>query len=161
MISLMLTGLARAFAADSPGEEVFPAGLVNFRETAPYQVLQYYEVLSEKELVMSSHVDNVRAKISLRAEVPLTKSQMVARTEKALREQAGIIITPLDDKRVSVTYNDALPITVVSNGMPVKVIQPTPRPGRQVIRFGPDGKPLTPVPAGVPMPAPPPPPTVK
>lgn len=31
--------------------------------------------------------------------------------EDALIKQAGIVITHLDDKSVSVTYNDALPIT--------------------------------------------------
>jgi hypothetical protein len=34
--------------------------------------------------------------------------------EKKLLDEAGIVITHLDDKRVSVTYNDALPIKNVT-----------------------------------------------
>jgi hypothetical protein len=34
--------------------------------------------------------------------------------EKTLLEQAGIVITHLDNKQLSVTYNDALPIKQVT-----------------------------------------------
>jgi hypothetical protein len=42
-------------------------------------------------------------------EIP--KSELMKSIERDLIEQAGIVITRLDDKRASVTYNDALPIT--------------------------------------------------
>ena len=51
---------------------------------------------------------------------PLLKEEVVKRFREAFLEQAGIVITPLDDKRESVTYNDALPlaITIDFRGVP-------------------------------------------
>jgi len=44
-----------------------------------------------------------------------TKAEALKLMEKALIEQGGVVITRLDDKRASVTYNDALPIAPPSN----------------------------------------------
>ena len=79
-----------AFAAD------FPADSFNYQNATVGQVLPIYKELSGLELVVDSRVKNVRI-------------------EKELLEQAGVIITHLDDKRASVTCNDALTITKAKN----------------------------------------------
>ena len=75
-------------------------------------VLQIYKPLSGFELVIDSHAAKVVTPITYG--VPNTKSfsrdEAIKLMEKTLLEEAGIVFTHLDDKRVSVTYNDALPI---------------------------------------------------
>jgi hypothetical protein len=40
----------------------------------------------------------------------ITQGQQIGLVEAGLKEQAGIVITRLDDKRAAVTYDSALPI---------------------------------------------------
>ena len=93
--------------------------------------LQIYRSASGLELITSSHVNTVRAEVTVQPPGSIEKPEMLKLIEKALLEQAGIVITKLDDKRVSVTYNDALPVKRVQYPA---MLMPT----------GPDGKPLTP-----------------
>lgn len=142
-IIVLLLGLSlRAVPAGSQPELVIPAGLVNVNSADACQMLQLYTLLSGKELVTSSHVNSVAAKITLQPEVALKKSEVLKLFEKALLDQAGIVITKLDEKRVSVTYNDALPVTVVTNGRPIP------------IPIGLDGKPIQPPLLRLPRPKP-------
>jgi hypothetical protein len=77
------------------------------------QVLPIYKSLSGAELVIASNVQRVYSTITV--DTPpgkqLDKAEAMKLIEKALIDQAGIILTRLDDKRVSVTYNDALKTT--------------------------------------------------
>ena len=71
------------------------------------QVLDIYKASAKCELIVGSNVHLVDHKITLHAggvsaEV---EQQMI---ERALLKQAGVVITRLDAKRVSVTYNDQL-----------------------------------------------------
>jgi hypothetical protein len=66
--------------------------------------------LAGVELVTDSRVRTVHHHITLQAKAD-APAQGAKLLEKALLEQAGVVITCIDDKRVSVTYNDALPIT--------------------------------------------------
>ena len=115
-------------------KEVHPPGMVvlNFNGTHPVHVLETYTELSGMQLVTSSHVNAVTTRITLQPQVALKKSKMLKLVEKALLEQAGIVVTQLDDRRVSVTYNDTLTVTAVADGKPI------PRP------IGSDGKPIQP-----------------
>jgi len=83
---------------------------IDFNGTDQQQVLQVYAKLSGLELITDSHVRHLKSNIVLHNS-GLSNSEMMASVEKALIEQAGIVITHLDDKRASVTHNDALPIT--------------------------------------------------
>jgi hypothetical protein len=128
---LFVLSLSCAFSADSKPEQNIPAGLVNFSSTHAVQVLQYYADLGGKELVISSHVKALSVSVTLQPEVTLKVSELLKLIEKALLEQTGIVITTLNEKQSSVTYNDALP---------VKAVRGKPLP----LAIGADGKPLQP-----------------
>lgn len=82
------------------------------------RMLESFRALSGLELAIASTVTNA-SRLPITMEVPrgerLESAEALKLIERALREQAGIIITRLDDKRASVTYNDALPTTKVGD----------------------------------------------
>jgi len=87
-----------------------PKYTIDFKKVDTQQALSFYANLSGLELVTDSHVSAVHNPIALQSSSP-SKSETMKLVEKALIEQAGIVITRLDDKKASVTFNDALPIT--------------------------------------------------
>ena len=87
-----------------------PKGRLNIKDFDVQQVLPFYKDISALELVIDSRVKTVHSSITLQISEPLPKAQAVRLLEKALLEQAGIVITRLEGERASVTYNDALPI---------------------------------------------------
>ncbi len=93
----------------------FPKAVTNimdFEEAQPSLVLSIYEKVSGLEFVVDSHVKTVSSQITLRiVGPPLPKDEILKQMREALLKQAGIVITRLDDKRESVTFNDALPVT--------------------------------------------------
>ena len=98
---------ACALAADEP------KGTLNFKNAELQQVLPNYKALSGLDLVVDSRVKTVRWPVTLQSSEPLSKAEAMKLIEKALLEQAGVVITRLDGQRASVTYNDALAITPV------------------------------------------------
>ena len=103
---LVLMGLLlslRSFCADESGG-------INLKNVPVAQVLDIYKNLASRELVISSEIKKVHASITLRLQ-DASRVEATKAVEKALLEQAGVVITPLDDKRNSVTFNDALPLT--------------------------------------------------
>ena len=66
--------------------------------------------MSGLEFVVDSHAKRVTSPVTFKTITPLKKEDALKLIQSALLKQAGIVITPLDDKRVSVTFNDALPI---------------------------------------------------
>ena len=90
--------------------ESIPSGPIDFTNAEVPQVLQIYRALVGVELVTDSRVRTVHYHITLQAKAD-APAQGAKLLEKALLEQAGVVITRIDDKRVSVAYNDALPIT--------------------------------------------------
>ena len=91
-------------------DEVAPRGAMDFTNADVLQVVDIYKAMTGAQLVTDSRVKMVRHTITLLAN-PSRKEEAVKLLEKALLEQAGVVMTRLDDKRVSVTFNDALPIT--------------------------------------------------
>ncbi len=100
VLVLVLAGLA--FAADES------VGSIDFKGAPVQQVLDLYKALSGLDLFVDSRVKTIPTPIKL--QFSGTKLEALKRIEKALLEQSRIVITHLDEKRVSVTYNDALPI---------------------------------------------------
>jgi type II secretory pathway component GspD/PulD (secretin) len=84
-------------------------GMINFKNVSISEVLRIYQSLSGLELVIDSRAKQEHTLITVTTTAPLTKTQCIKLLEKTLLSQAAIVITPLDDKRASVTYNDALP----------------------------------------------------
>src|SRR5690349_15035961 len=93
---------AAAFAAEEP------SATINFKNADVDQVLKVYKTLSGLELVLDSRIKTVHSTINLQTSESLKKAESIKRIEKALLHQAGVVVTRLDDKRASVTYNDAL-----------------------------------------------------
>jgi len=92
------------FAAD------YPAGSINLANATAQQVLPIFKEISGLELVVDSRVKTLRVSITFLSPEAKSKAELIALIETTLREQGGIVITRLDDKKASVTYNDALPI---------------------------------------------------
>jgi hypothetical protein len=85
-------------------------GSIRFTSAEVAQVLQFYADLTGFQLVVDSRVGKTRLLVTIDAKTP-GQTEAAKLIEKALLEQTGIVITRLDEKRASVTYNDALPIT--------------------------------------------------
>jgi hypothetical protein len=77
---------------------------INFVNVQADQVLEIYKHYTKSEMVVGSHVYNARGKITLKFSGSL--EALTPLIEQALAEQAGIVITHLDGKRVFVTSND-------------------------------------------------------
>ncbi len=61
------------------------------------------------ECLVDSRVKAVQVLITIPESSPPTAAEVRRLIEKALLVQARIVVTRLDAKRVSVTFNDALP----------------------------------------------------
>ena len=80
---------------------------INFVHAPVDKVLDIYKESAKGELIIASNVRLANHSITLHAGgvSPEVVQQMI---EQALLKQAGIVITRLDAKRISVTYNDQL-----------------------------------------------------
>jgi hypothetical protein len=109
-VSVLLVGCGKVNSS-SESSTVPPNAQPNigFNGVDPQQVLDVYRALSALELISDSRVKSVHNPIVLHSS-GLSSSEIATSIEKALTEQAGIVITRLGDKKVSVTYNDSLPI---------------------------------------------------
>lgn len=79
---------------------------VDFTNIDAQTIIALYAKLSGLELITDSHAKAIRAPISVQA-YELTQSQQISLVVRGLREQAGIVITRLDEKRAAVTYDSA------------------------------------------------------
>jgi hypothetical protein len=80
---------------------------INFVNVPADKVLDVYAASAKSQLIIASDVRRATHNITLQATAvsPEVARQMI---EEALLKQAGIVITRLDDKQISVTYNDQL-----------------------------------------------------
>ena len=79
---------------------------INFVNVTPDKILDIYKAATKQEFVIASDVRRANHSITLRFSG--SSEAMSGLIEQALLKQAGIVITRLDDKRASVTYNDQL-----------------------------------------------------
>ena len=95
------------------------------------QALNLYSAMSGKELVVEPSVTNRWKRITLDINPPVSKKEAAKMIESALRKQADVVITRLDDKRVAVkvakkdrvsqsngTANENVPPRPDTNGTP-------------------------------------------
>ena len=68
--------------------------------------LDIYRSLIGKQLVLAPKVEMSTAALSLSAD-RVTKPELAALLEKELRQQAGIVVAPLDETHLSVTVTSA------------------------------------------------------
>jgi hypothetical protein len=93
------------------GDDSSPiTGAIEFQNVPTPNVLSDYGQMSGLKLVVDSRAKTVTSLISFTNMTMLTKNETLTLIQNALITQAGIVITRLDDKRASVTFNDALPI---------------------------------------------------
>ena len=81
---------------------------IAFNHAPVSEVLSFYERISGLKLVVDSHVKTSGYWMTAESS-PAENKTLMKLIEKTLETQAGIVITKLDDnKRASVTHNDAL-----------------------------------------------------
>jgi hypothetical protein len=118
----------RNWAAEA---DMLEPGTINFPGTDVQQVLDVYKVLVQVEFITDSRVKLLEARITARNERKISARQAAELIEKALLEQAGIVISRLDANRASITYNDALPAVLNAGGeMPIVRDAPSAEPVR-------------------------------
>ena len=87
--------------------ESLSTGIINWVNLPVSKVLDTYKHLVKTELVVATNVRDAH-NIALRTEKPMTSDALAHMIEQALQNQAGVVVTHLDNKRTSVTYNDKL-----------------------------------------------------
>ena len=105
LLASLLVTLCSSFADD------IPLGTMNLENVPTSEVLTIYKQMSGLELVVDSRAKHVTSPVTFKTTTPLKKEDALKLIQSALLKQAGIVIMPLDDKRASVTFNDALLIT--------------------------------------------------
>src|ERR1017187_152623 len=80
---------------------------LDFRKVGIDSILDLYQATSGLGLVIDSRVP-VHTLVTVKTSVPVNKADTLKTLEQALVSQAGVVITRLDNKRASVTYNDQL-----------------------------------------------------
>ena len=77
-------------------------GAINFKTVPISMVLNVYSDLSGKQLVIDSAVTNQTRLITVTSSESLNREQAAKLIESALKKQAGVVIEPIDDKRLAV-----------------------------------------------------------
>ena len=80
---------------------------LDFRKVGVDSILDLYQATSGLGLVIDSRVP-VRTLVTVKTSAPVNEADTLKIIEQALVSQAGVVITRLDNKRASVTYNDQL-----------------------------------------------------
>ena len=92
-----------------------PPGNIDFTGAPAGQVIQIYkEYVQNAEhatVFIDSRVRDLFRPVTFKNETALTNEEVIKQLEKILLEQAGVVCTRLDGKKISVTFNDALPIS--------------------------------------------------
>jgi hypothetical protein len=146
----------QSIAADVPlggsqtiATNVSTGGTLEITEAPVSVLLDVYTHVSGLELVTASNIGQMSSNVVVlpdRHGQDWGGGKFLREIEKALLDQRGILITRLDDKRVSVTYNDALKVTPIKDKLTLP-IQSSSRhlTEAQAITLA---KPVLPLPAG-------------
>jgi hypothetical protein len=102
------------FRAQDKVEELLPAGAIDMLNAPAWMLLDMYDGISGGVLIVSSDVKKKGWTVTLQLKGPQRKAEALKAIERALLEQNGIVITPLDRNRISVTHNDAWPIKMIT-----------------------------------------------
>ena len=84
-----------------------PAGSIVFTNVRVLDALVTYQALTGLELIIDSRATNVPCLITLHVK-GVSNGAAIKLIEQVLRDQARVVITPLDGKRASVTYDDVM-----------------------------------------------------
>jgi hypothetical protein len=84
----------------------YPA--IAFSGTPAVMVLHIYRELMDAQIDMQMPPEALNALITLQTEPNIAESEAARLIEDALREQAGIVVTRVDDKNLKVTFDNAV-----------------------------------------------------
>jgi membrane protein implicated in regulation of membrane protease activity len=119
-VVVITLSVLQAIAADAV-TNVPSGGTLEITEAPVNVLLDVYTHVSGLELVAASNISQMGSKV-----VVLPDSHgggnLLREIEKALLDQRGILITRLDDKRASVTYNDALKVTPIKDKLTLPIL---------------------------------------
>ncbi len=103
----LLVAVSVSWAAAPPAGTRSPRA-ISVKSVSVTRVLSLYRDLTGETLVVASNVARAPNTITVQTEGELAKDVLAGVLRQALLEQAAVIITPLDEHRASVTYNDRL-----------------------------------------------------
>jgi hypothetical protein len=83
-----------------------PGYTFNFTNVDPSQVLEIYAKLVGVELKRPQSLP--AAIINFKTSKSLARPEAIQALEKVLREQAGVVLKPLDPKHVEVTFDESV-----------------------------------------------------
>jgi len=113
----VLQGIAADVVTNVPS-----GGTLEITEAPVNGLLDIYTHVSGLELITASNISQMSSKV-----VVLPDSHgggnLLRQIEKALLDQRGIVIARLDDKRASVTYNDALKVTPIKDELTLPMLK--------------------------------------
>jgi hypothetical protein len=112
-LALLAVRLCAFSAAGAPGS-------VDFKNAELSQVLEIYQSMSGMELIIDPSVKALPRPINLKTDAA-TREEGLKLIEKALNEQAAVVITPLSAKRASVTCTNVIPKRPPSGQMPAAI----------------------------------------
>ena len=119
-VVVIILSVLQGIAADAV-TNVPSGGTLEITEARVNVLLDVYTHVSGLELVAASNISQMGSKV-----VVLPDSHgggnLLRQIEKALLDQRGILITRLDDKRASVTYNDALKVTPIKDKLTLPIL---------------------------------------
>jgi len=95
----------------SADDTISVSSLMEFKNASLSTIWPIYARLSGRELVIDSRAKMMGALITFKVDGMQTKDEVLKLMREAFLRQARIVITQLDEKRESVTLNDALPVT--------------------------------------------------
>jgi len=91
-----------------PSEQKFAASLIRLQNTDLQTVLDIYADLAGAQLEIDPPVRERQSRVTLETTEPLTRTEAVHLMEKALQEQAGLMATHLDNKRIALRIQPRL-----------------------------------------------------
>lgn len=112
--------VSTGFLATAAGTNV-PTFVVSFNGAFAFQVLNIYTNMTGLQLDMDTNAKAMSdAQIDMHISGPVTKDskdETIKLMEKTLKEQAGLVITHLDDKTARVTFDPAVRIARPASAM--------------------------------------------
>lgn len=121
VIALSGTHCIAAYATN-----VSTGGTSEITEGQVTNLLRLYADISGLELVIASNVKQVRSRVVALPERHGERwdfAKLCSVIQKALLDQRGVVIMRLDDKRASVTYNDALKAAPIKDTLTLPMVR--------------------------------------
>ncbi len=86
-----------------------------FNEMHAFQIVTIYSDLVGLDFVISPEANAQTSRpVSMESQTPISKLEMQKLLENALREQAGLVLTKTEDKKILIKYDATLPIKIVT-----------------------------------------------